>query len=205
MISSLSPAISYVKGREDIPCPNIYIVSGKESSLLVDVSNDPAMLEEALNYVKDKKLAPIKMVVITHFHPDHLDNLKYLPSGITIYASKYTSRYIHQAVSIVSQDTTLNLGDKEVRLILVPSLHSKGSLDILVDSFLFVGDSLGPREGKDGLYYDKSIAYEMEKRIKEIPFAYGVEAHPSPIMSRQEVLNYLLTLKDKGWGSLINS
>jgi glyoxylase-like metal-dependent hydrolase (beta-lactamase superfamily II) len=203
MINSLSPSISYVKGREDIPCPNIYIVSGKESSLLIDVSNDPSMLEEAINYIKDKKLAPLKKVAITHFHPDHIDNLKYLPSGVTIYSSKYTSRYINQEVSIIIQDTTINLGDKEVRLILVPSLHSKGSLDVLVDSYLFVGDSLEPREGKDGLYYDNSIAYEMEKRIKEIPFDYGVEAHPSPILTRQEVLDYLLTLKNKGWASLI--
>lgn len=203
MIYSLSPSISYVKGKEDCPCPNIYIVFGKTSSLLIDVSNDPTMLEEALNYIKSNHLAPLKMVAITHFHPDHIDNLQYLPGGITIYSSKYTSRYIPKPVSIISQDTTLNLGDKEVRLLLVPSLHSKGSVDVLVDSFLFVGDSLGPREGKEGLYYDKSIAYEMEKRIKEIPFTYGVEAHPSPIMSRQEVLDYLLTLKNKGWGPLL--
>lgn len=203
MINNLTPSISYVLGDSNFPCPNIYIVSGHEASLLIDVSNKEEMLSEAFSYVKDNKVAPIKYVAITHFHLDHIDNLRYLPEWIGVFCSKFTLHYLHRDASVITEDTKLDLGDKEVELILSPSLHSKGSLLVLADSYLFLGDCLAPRDSKDGgLYYDKSLAYEMDKKISSIPFSYGVNAHPSPLMGHEEVISYLSTLKKEGWNRL---
>ena len=180
------------------PNPKIILISGASSSLLVDVSNDPAQFEETLEFQRKEGLPSIQYVVLTHFHDDHIGNLIYVKEDIEILASKNTARYLNRSARILEQDTVLDLGGYSVSLILVPSLHAKGCLDVLAEGYLFVGDSLYYRQSGSSYYYNPQIAYEMAKKVESIPFEQAVAAHDSPTRPKAEVVDYLTRLAQKG-------
>jgi glyoxylase-like metal-dependent hydrolase (beta-lactamase superfamily II) len=180
------------------PNPKIVLLTGKESSLLIDVSNDPKQLDEVLAFQKKEGLSAVKFVALTHFHDDHVGNLIYLPDGIEILASKNTSRYLNRPARILTEDTLLDLGDYPLSLILVPSLHAKGCLDVLAERYLFVGDSLYYRQSGVSYYYNPQIAYEMQKKVESIPFEVAISAHESPNHTKSEAVTYLTRLAHDG-------
>jgi glyoxylase-like metal-dependent hydrolase (beta-lactamase superfamily II) len=199
MITLLNPHLAICPGDDEKgPNPKIVLLMGQEASLLIDVSNDPKQLEECLEYLKNNGKAPLKYVVLTHFHDDHIANLPLLSGEEKILCSKNTSRYLKRECTIIKEDQDLDLGGYQLRLILVPSLHAQGCLDVLVDSYLFVGDSLYSRESGDGFYYNPQIAYEMRKKYESIPFVTAIEAHDTPNQTREEVLAYLKKLALEG-------
>ena len=182
----------------DGPNPKIVLIFGEKASLFVDVSNDKAQLDDALRYIEENHLPSLKYVALTHFHDDHIGNLIYLPKGPELLASKNTSRYLSKPSTILNQDQDLNLGGYSVRLILVPSLHAKGCLDVLAEGYLFTGDSLYYRQSGSSYYYNAQIAYEMEKKHQAIPFLKAIGAHDSPIHTKEEVMTYLAKLAKEG-------
>lgn len=202
MVSEISPSLHLLLGDKNAICPNIGIVTGRTASLFVDLSNRQSMLEEALEYLPANGYPPLRYVLFTHFHDDHIANLQFLPEGIELLSSKNTSRYLSRPSTIVKENTQIDLGEHMVSIIKVPSLHAKGCLALLNDDYLFIGDSLAPREGKDGLYFDSSIAFEMEKAFKEIPFKEAIQGHPASFIKKDDLLTYLKTLHDKGWGGV---
>jgi len=183
---------------EEGPNPKIVLLTGKESSLLIDVSNDPKQFDEVLAFQKKEGLSPVKFVALTHFHDDHIGNLIYLPNDIEILASKNTARYLSRPTRVLTEDTILDLGDYPLSLILVPSLHAKGCLDVLSEHYLFVGDSLYYRQSGLSYYYNPQIAYEMLKKAKSIPFEVAISAHTSLNHSKSEVVAYLTRLAHDG-------
>ena len=192
MIKKITDHVAYVEGDDSRgPGPKIGLLWGAEKALLVDVSNDASRLQEALDFFKKEQGFAGGIAVLTHFHPDHIDALKHLPQGFEIKASKNTARYLHQEVEVVEKDEALDLGGLEVRLFLVPSLHSKGSLDVLGDSYLFVGDSLYSRYQGDQLYFNRDILFEERKKMAMIPFSYAITAHEGPLESKEKVLALL--------------
>jgi glyoxylase-like metal-dependent hydrolase (beta-lactamase superfamily II) len=180
------------------PNPKIVLISGENASLFIDVSNDPTQLQEALDEIRKERLAPLKYVALTHFHDDHIGNLIYLPEGPAILASKNTARYLSRPSTLVSEDQDLDLGGYVIRLILVPSLHAKGCLDVLSENFLFTGDSLYYRQSGSSYYYNPQIAYEMLKKHEAIPFTKAIAAHESPIHTKEEIITYLSKLSKEG-------
>jgi glyoxylase-like metal-dependent hydrolase (beta-lactamase superfamily II) len=198
-MEKLTEHIYVLPGHDNAgPNPKIVLLTGKESSLLVDVSNDPKQLDEMLAFCKKEGLSAVKFVALTHFHDDHIGNLIYLPSDIELLASKNTARYVNRPVSVLEKDTILDLGGYSISLILVPSLHAKGCLDVLAEHYLFVGDSLYYRQSGSSYYYNPQIAYEMEKKVASIPFEIAVSAHDSPNHTKAEVVEYLTRLAHSG-------
>jgi glyoxylase-like metal-dependent hydrolase (beta-lactamase superfamily II) len=180
------------------PNPKIVLLTGKEASLLVDVSNDPKQLKEVMDFCKNEGLSAVKYIALTHFHDDHIVNLMFVDQGIKLLASKNTARYLSREAQIITDDQDFDLGEYVIRLILVPSLHAKGCLDVLAEGYLFVGDSLYYRQSGASYYYNAQIAYEMMKKYESIPFMSAINAHDSPNKSRAEVLDYLSRLAKKG-------
>jgi glyoxylase-like metal-dependent hydrolase (beta-lactamase superfamily II) len=182
----------------DGPNPKIVLLFGEKASLFVDVSNDAEQLQEALAYLTKESLPPLRYVALTHFHDDHIGNLIYLPETPELLVSKNTSRYLARPSTVLSQDQDLDLGGYTVRLILVPSLHAKGCLDVLAENILFTGDSLYYRQSGSSYYYNAQIAYEMLKKHQAIPFTQAIGAHDSPVHTKEEVLAYLTKLAKEG-------
>jgi glyoxylase-like metal-dependent hydrolase (beta-lactamase superfamily II) len=199
MITRLTASIAIAEGDDSKgPSPKIGIVFGKDATLLVDVSNDKSRLEEAFRYVEEVKLPPVHFIALTHFHDDHIANLIYVSEDIVLLASKNTARYLNRPCQLVSQDEKLDLGGLSVSLILVPSLHAKGCLDVLVGDYLFVGDSLYYRESGSSYYYNAQIAFEMMKKMAAIPYRYAISAHEGKLRSKADVDLFLSKLAHEG-------
>jgi glyoxylase-like metal-dependent hydrolase (beta-lactamase superfamily II) len=192
MIQRLNGHVAYCEGDDSKgPCPKIGIVSGDVASLFVDVSSQEAHLKEALDFLAKENLAPLRYVVLTHFHPDHTAALVYLKEKASLLASKNTARYLSTSVTLVKGDLSLDLGGFSVQVLAVPSLHAKGCLDVKAGDFLFVGDALYSRENKDGWYYNREIMVEEIKKYQVIDFIETIPAHDSPRQKKDEVLGDL--------------
>lgn len=199
MIQHLFGNIYDVEGDDSKgPSPKIGIVLGQKEALLVDVSNESSRLEEALDFIRKERGFISGDAVLTHFHPDHIDNLPLLPEGWRIYLSKNTARYVHRPSFVVTKDLCIDLGGESAQLLLVPSLHSKGSIDVLVGDYLFVGDSLYSRYQGDALYFNREILFEEIKKMESIPFRYAIPAHQGALKDKEDVLAHLKKALEEG-------
>jgi len=197
MIEPLAQGMSFVIGDDDFLCPNLYVIKGSVSSLLIDTTNRLDHLQEGLREAGAfAKISRQNFVVLTHFHNDHIALVKSLPPSAIVLCSKNTSRYLTPSFSnerrIITEDTQIDLGTLMVSVLPVPSLHSKGSLDVLVGDFLFTGDSLLARSRGEEAYYNHEVAVEMEKRYESIPFSIAIQSHPSALRITKEKLLVLL-------------
>ncbi len=110
MPKRISHEISYIPATENPLSGDIGIIRGEKKTYLFDVGNG----EESLRKIKE--LSGEKAIIISHFHPDHMGNLKMFVgcgiceeasvsetehfrkstvSNIDIYAGANTSKYIH--------------------------------------------------------------------------------------------------------------
>jgi glyoxylase-like metal-dependent hydrolase (beta-lactamase superfamily II) len=196
MIKRLNEHIDYLPSDDkNGPCPKIVIFHGEEVTLLLDVSSKKERLDEALSFIKEKNYPSLRYVALTHFHDDHTSNLMYLDGDIEILCSKNTARYLSRKSTLVEKDEDFDLGNYKIRLILVPSLHAKGCLDVLADSYLFVGDSLYYRQSGSSYYYNHEIAYEMLRKYEGIDFKISISAHDQNDESKEEVISFLKRLE----------
>lgn len=192
MIQKLGPSTYFVVGDDSCgPNPKIGLILGSKISCLVDVSNQKPLLEEGLAFVHRQTPSAIIKVILTHFHPDHIDNLRFLPENIEVFATKNTSRYLSRAFSLVSGETRIDVGDREIHLYPVPSLHAKGCLDVQDGGFLFVGDALFSHEKSGSLFYNREIVVEMTKKYEAMDFETAIPSHQSPFLKKKEVMALL--------------
>jgi flavorubredoxin len=206
MLKVLEPnKISYIEGDNSIPCPNLFIINGSSDVVFIDVTNDPNRLAEALDTLNDEEFRYRNLyVVLTHFHQDHVAAIKGLPLDATVLCSKYTAGHLpddlEAGIEIVSFVKKIDIGNgEETSIIPVPSLHSKGSLDVLVGDRLFTGDSLGFRMQNDALYYNHEVALEMEKAYASIPFKEAIQSHPdTKTFTKEKLMGFLHELVAKG-------
>src|SRR5574344_2355783 len=198
----LNESIYYVLGNKSEPCPKLSLVVGKDFSLLVDVGNKEEHVKILFNGIKEYNLPPIKYVVITHFHDDHLHNINYFKDYIVI-ASKQTSKYIKFPVNLFTEKLTLNLGEEEVTIDQLPNSHAKGSLLIYLnkEKVMFIGDALAGKILDDSYTINRSLTYELIKKIKEYDVATFIDGHGDIIMNNKDLVyqfleNYNKILKE---------
>lgn len=208
MVKTFASGIRYVAGEESFFCPNLYVISGSGGSLLIDVTNQSSHLEEALS-IAERGGHPFS-VALTHFHADHISAVASLPKGVRLYCSKNTARHLPKGlpnpITIVSSgaEAILPLGEAAAKLMAAPSLHSKGSMDILYEKTLFVGDALGSREKNGVAYYNREIAVEMEKFYRGLEFREAVQAHPrTRALKKDELMGYLHELVKYGFSEAL--
>src|SRR5574344_1209822 len=192
----------YVEGNENEPCPKIFLIAGKESSLLIDVGNKIEQVNSLYEGIKKYNLSPLKYIVITHFHDDHLHNINEFKDK-EIIVSKQTSKYIPFKVTIFIEKITLNLGDLPLIIDDLPNSHAKGSLLVYLPNskMMFVGDALAGRILGDSYTINRSLTFELNKKLKEYEVNTYVEGHPkfslnNAKMISEEIENYNRILKE---------
>jgi len=176
-VSEIAPGVYVHQGRYEVQSPenrgdisNASFVVGSEAVAVIDTSGSKVMgeeLREAIRAVTDK---PIKYVINTHMHPDHVfgnaafkqDNPTYvghykLARALGTRAESYMtaneqmigekafagSEIILPTLAI-KEPTTLDLGDRTLLLEPEPTAHTDNDL-IVTDSktdTLFLGDLL---------------------------------------------------------------
>lgn len=129
--------------------PNVLAVVGPDRVLLVD-GMYPDAIEPLLAEVRRTSPAPVRDVVLTHWHPDHtMGNAALRAHGATVWAHPNAQRRMREGNRIeyfaadvpaypaealadeeLAEARTLTVGDHEVRLVPLAPAHTDG--DVLV-------------------------------------------------------------------------
>jgi len=126
---------------------NTYILESKNSLIVIDPGGD----YEAIIDVSKKIDKPIKFILLTHSHYDHVGAVGELQAiGAKAYIHKLELDFINSPSPVfgkikpdilIEKEETLLLDGMPVRIIHTPG-HSKGSVCFVADDNLFSGDTL---------------------------------------------------------------
>jgi len=168
----------YVEGLKNEPTPKICLVVGNKSSMLIDVGNKVEQIDSLNKGIEDNKLPGIKYVVITHFHDDHLHNIN-LFKDKEIIVSKQTAKYVKFTSQLFIEKTTIDLGNYLVTIDNLPNSHAKGSLLVYLnqDKIMLIGDALCGKITADSYTINRSLTYELKKRIEEYNVDFFIDGH----------------------------
>ncbi|MEH7011523.1 MBL fold metallo-hydrolase [Neobacillus niacini] len=76
MLKKLANRVYYMPHYSETDRPALGLICGDTFSLIVDSGNSPAHARDFLNLVKKMDIPPVKFVVITHWHWDHIFGIK---------------------------------------------------------------------------------------------------------------------------------
>lgn len=71
MLNKLKDNIFYMEHNNETDRPILGVICGKKASLIVDAGASPKHAKEFLEEIKQMNIAPVKYLVITHYHVDH--------------------------------------------------------------------------------------------------------------------------------------
>jgi glyoxylase-like metal-dependent hydrolase (beta-lactamase superfamily II) len=198
-IVTISDHLFYLSPDPDLICSDVGVIAGNTASLLIDAGASDKQRQALYSAVSKGELPDnFKYMVLTHFHPDHINNVKNF-AGLTVYASKNTSRYTDYVNEIIEEPLTLDLGNLHPLIAPLPSIHAKGSLLIYVpeEKTMFVGDAfcLQDRDGKE--YTNKDITLNMIATIRKYEVSRFVFGHHDQFSSFETAEKYLSFLYKK--------
>lgn len=76
MLKKLGNRVYFMPQYSETDRPTLGLVCGDNFSLIVDSGNSPAHARDFLNLIENMEIAPAKLVVITHWHWDHIFGIK---------------------------------------------------------------------------------------------------------------------------------
>ncbi len=129
---SLTSQISYIKASEQPLSADVGIIKGACYTWLFDVGNS----EEVATFLQN--LPGEKILVLSHFHPDHIANWKQI-SHRELYQGANTYGYTKSGM-VVERERPIEDG-LSFHLVPLPSSHAKGSLLLEVEEYAFLGDA----------------------------------------------------------------
>jgi len=147
----------------------VYLIKLKEKNILIDTSSS-ANKTQLKNYLDDLDIIP-EIVILTHNHWDHIENLD-LFSNSKIYASK--KDFFGKEILDIRK-----LKIPEFQIIETPG-HSKGSFCILYDDVLFSGDTIFHNHGIGRMDLEGGSETEMKnslEKLKNINFKFLCPGH----------------------------
>ncbi|MDQ1000506.1 glyoxylase-like metal-dependent hydrolase (beta-lactamase superfamily II) [Neobacillus niacini] len=76
MLKKLANRVYYMPHYSETDRPSLGLICGDTFSVIVDSGNSPAHARDFLNLVQKMDIPPVKFVVITHWHWDHIFGMK---------------------------------------------------------------------------------------------------------------------------------
>ncbi|WP_067727667.1 MBL fold metallo-hydrolase [Oceanobacillus damuensis] len=76
MLKNLANRVYYMPHYSETDRPALGLICGEKFSLVVDSGNSPAHADDFLRLVEEMDVSPLKFVVITHWHWDHVFGIK---------------------------------------------------------------------------------------------------------------------------------
>ena len=131
-VFSLTDRISYWKATENPLSADIGILKGARNTWLFDVGSS----EEAAVFLQS--LPGEKILVLSHFHPDHITNWSRIPHR-ELYQGANTYGYTKSG-TVIDKEQTIEDG-LSFHLVPLPSSHARGSLLLEVEDYAFLGDA----------------------------------------------------------------
>lgn len=76
MIKKLTDRVFYMPHKQETDRPSLGLICGDKYSLIVDSGNSPKHAKEFLSEINSMDIPPVKYLVITHFHWDHIFGMR---------------------------------------------------------------------------------------------------------------------------------
>jgi len=120
---------------------NCYICLSDQELALIDPGEEPGLVKQALKEYEQK---PVKLI-LTHYHADHaacVPELKQFLGEVPVLCHKADAEYLDFPVDELLEDRSrVRLDGQEMKVLHTPG-HSKGSICLLGEDFIFTGDTV---------------------------------------------------------------
>jgi len=195
MQNSIDEKISYINWSEEPLSSDVIIVKGNESTWIFDVGQTDEAYEEIMSIKGHKN------IVLSHFHVDHIGNIKRLTEAdgdnISLYVSKQTYKYTNKGIVV---DKPLELCDGvKIRIIPIPSSHSKGCLALEInDEYAFLGDAIYPTYRDDKREYNSQLLKEQIELLESLSAGQFYLSHDcKPFVGKKVIVLFLKSIYEK--------
>jgi hydroxyacylglutathione hydrolase len=141
---------------------NCYFLISRKEMVIIDPGDESLKIIEELK----KTEASLKFIINTHYHPDHVSANQEIKNktGSKILIHEAEKEFIDFRADIYLKDNDkIKIGDIILKIILTPG-HTKGSICLLGDNFIFTGDTLF-KEGYGRTDFDGGSQKEMKKSL----------------------------------------
>jgi len=196
-IVKLTDRIQYLQMSYDPLSADVVAVRGDSAWWIFDVG----ACDEAVDFINALPREK-KNVVISHFHRDHLLNVQRMYSGEisldinALYVGAYTSKTFGEvegvAKNVVMEPLAFDDG-VQIQILPMPNSHAKGSLALIVDDYVFLGDATYPMVGHGSPdVYNVQILGEQIKLLKTLkPTRFCLSHKRGLVRDKTSVLMFL--------------
>lgn len=176
----LTDNISYLPSTERPLSADVGIIKTEKATWIFDVG----LSSEAADFIE--KIPGPKYVVLSHFHPDHILNLGKI-TWDKLFVSKNTYKYVRKGTIV---EGSLSLPDfPEIKIIEIPSSHSKGCLALVSGDYAFLGDATYCKIKIGSHTYNAQLLQQMVDILESIDSKYFCLSHDKTFaQSRETVL-----------------
>ena len=197
---------------------NAGFVITNEGVVVFDGLGTPSLADAMLNEIRKLTDKPIKLVIVSHYHADHIYGLQvFKEQGAQIWAPKGTWDYLDSETAtslldsrrtalypwvndetylvdpdrIIDKDTNFSLGENQFLLTYFGKVHSEGDMSLLSinDQTLYSGDLIF--EGRIPFVGDADIIKWSKTldRVRNIEMEYFVPGHGMASDQPQETMD----------------
>ena len=205
-IVKLNDRIQYLQVSYEPLSADVVTVRGDNAWWIFDVGACDMAVDfiNALprNLANDDAVPLKKNIVISHFHRDHLLNVVRHCNGEvsldfdTLYVGSHASKVIGEMSDrekvAVSSPLSFDVG-MHIEILPIPNSHAKGSLILVVDDFVFLGDATYPMVGHgEPDVYNVQILGEQIKFLKSLAQTRFCLSHKRGLVrDRNSVIQFL--------------
>lgn len=147
----------FIVGDLETSC---YLLVSEKEALVIDPGGEVADISEEL----EKSGVNLKYIINTHYHPDHILGNKDLKekTGAEILIHESEKDFIKfEPDRFLKEGQEIKVGDTVLRILCTPG-HTKGSICLLGNNFIFTGDTLF-----EGGYGRTDLPGGSQKEIEE--------------------------------------
>jgi glyoxylase-like metal-dependent hydrolase (beta-lactamase superfamily II) len=173
--------VTAVRGRKSVYTSNVYLISGdwrriEDVNALVDVGNDPGVLEEIQQMNVGVGKRKVERVILTHHHSDHTAILPMIRSAFNPEVLAY-SQYMEGVDKVLKDGELVQMGDRNFEVLHTPE-HTEDSVMLYCkeEGALFVGDSPVFIPASGGTYnqtFIRCIEKLCRRNIRTIYLGHG--------------------------------
>jgi glyoxylase-like metal-dependent hydrolase (beta-lactamase superfamily II) len=188
-----------IVGNNNVYSSNVYLILGEwkrieDVNTLVDVGNDPSIVDVIENINTGLGKSKIDQVILTHNHSDHTGILPLIINAFhpRVYAF---SPFMEGVDEVLEHGDKIRLGESMFEVIHTPG-HSSDSISLYNKErgTLFVGDTQVIVHASDGEFemdYYHALKTLCKENVREIYFGHGEplmkNAHEMLLMSLRNV------------------
>lgn len=179
-IKRIESYLEYLPSSENPLSAIVYFIKGDEKTYIFDVGSNE-LSRKIIDEIQNKA------IIISHFHADHMDNMKLLNLVNTdIYLGDYSFKVIGVG-TVVKNTIEINDG-VNLKIFSVQNSHAKGSLALIInDKYLLIGDTLcGNNKG-----FNVSLHNSLIKFLKESKYEFVLTSHDENIYTKDEIISLM--------------